>query len=147
MPIDQSTLHYSLSDVDESTEQSDAYGRNELVDDIRDNYDDAHDHGQAASVEFKVNLKLNFSELPSDGVDQYPMMFGCSFDAFQKTFDFVFKYRSYAFTENTPLYMWNGSFTEKRLTGKVKRPSHSIRFFFIHLFILKATCPLFDRRQ
>ena len=65
-----------------------------------------------------LNFKINFSESKFDN-DEFPSSFNCSFKAFDKDFHFYFKYRSYAFSENTPVYMWNGLILDKRIDGKV----------------------------
>jgi hypothetical protein len=80
--------------------------------------------------ELVLNFKINFSEITLEN-DEFPSSFNCSFSAFDQEFHFYFKYRSFAFSENTPVYMWNGLILEKRIDGKV--------FFLIpyFLFILK----------
>ena len=68
--------------------------------------------------ELVLNFKINFSETTLEN-DEFPSSFNCSFSAFDQEFHFYFKYRSFAFSENTPVYMWNGLILEKRIDGKV----------------------------
>jgi hypothetical protein len=68
--------------------------------------------------ELVSNFKINFSDHSFDN-DDFPTYFNCSFYAFETDYSFVFKYRSYTFSENTPIYMWNGLIIEKRIDGKV----------------------------
>lgn len=74
---------------------------------------------EASVAELVTNFNINFSrEIHND--DHIPTYFNCSFNAFNNHFSFMFKYRSYAFSENTPVYMWNGKLFEKRISGKVR---------------------------
>jgi hypothetical protein len=65
-----------------------------------------------------AELKFDFSGADFDA-ENFPSHFSCSFAAFGESFSLYFRYRSFAFSENTPVYTWNGSFAEKRIVGKV----------------------------
>lgn len=73
-----------------------------------------YDNNEKIVDDFKI--KYNYRNLN----DKYPSSFYCSFKLFDKFYQFEFKQKSYVFSENTPVWLWDGQFIEKRSSGRVK---------------------------
>ena len=51
--------------------------------------------------------------------NEFPISLNVSFVYLNSTYFFEFFQKSHAFTENTPTFMWDGQFIEKRINGRV----------------------------